>query len=108
MLRLYARLRGVAPAIREQAIEQLLTRIGLQQYSDRWDQLPGRQNELWIGLCIQWLMHDCLPSWDAHQLRSCCGAASKNAGGGVVMHSVWLLFDFKGALSAVTRHDCDR
>eukprot|EP00891_Asterochloris_glomerata_P006032 jgi/Astpho2/6032/e_gw1.00084.157.1_t len=35
VLRLYARLRGVGPANREQAIEQLLTRIGLQQYSDR-------------------------------------------------------------------------
>lgn len=60
MLRLYARLRGVGPANREQAIEQLLMRIGLQQYSDRWDQLPGMQNELWMGLCIQWLMQDCL------------------------------------------------
>ena len=38
VLRLYARLRGVPPAIREQAIEQLLTRIGLQQYSDRCGQ----------------------------------------------------------------------
>ena len=43
MLRLYARLRGVPPAIQEQAIEQLLTRIGLQQYSDRWAQSPCRQ-----------------------------------------------------------------